>query len=1108
MSVAGQFLTLVVGALALYASGDILRSRLRLPHAGSALQFLFTVLVPVLAWGAGYLNLLGEPLGWLTFVASMGVLLPASAKVFRQTLRYPGALYPTAFGALTLSLPLLPRAKAMFSFSDDAFYVLAAILLGALFHGGSCHINRFLFHRDRRDRKDRPVHFLPFLVLVVLFVAAMVLLDPRSTFIALPLTIIGVVLVRTGEEYYRALVRSLRTKPASWPKRSAALLTIGFSVVLIAWPLSLLDPNLRCLVLVSSAASWLLFTWGLRYRSVLSHVMGVITALVAYHFSPALAPEWANRLVVGFEQITGIAARSPVVTSFAHLGFLAGLFALGWLLRRERVPGQMEGIHAMLTVLLGFTLVAIALADYHAATFFLPIALGIIFLGMILTRRVELLLLGHWAFAAFVLVASAELTGQPSLVTSETIHALGFFTLALALLSAVFEDKLARALRASLVTTRDVLLIPASLTAFFIGLHGLVHPGWSETVLAGAILLAAGHRLSNGFFITAGIGALSIGLHGLAMEHFGYPSTVFTLTTYFFFASSWALARLACGKGQNVLQSWSAGTKLSMFFHGLMGAFWLLVAMGNETVTIEPLVLPLVGLALLDWGFLKRDTSWVTLGYGLLVIYVPFHLWTAEWIESFPIAWMVATPVLLLSIFVSRWSASELARRSANQVLTAWTATAFLLCLVLSGVASLYLALTLLAMGLVTREHSDFPIWSLYLALVQLAFVLEGVREGILLADFAALGISLLPIGAVFTFVWLAFIHQAGYIQRMAPEMRGVVVGLEVMTAFGYLTAFTASSSFSTLENAALVAVAVGFALHHGYRSWQQQTSPAAWMMQAWTGLAALHGFTAGWLSLESGIAPYALLAAGTMEYGLSGLFDRHTRGRVLADPTHTMSQILPLVAGTLAFSRVFAGGNEATLLFKVLPVFLTSLFYLVVASRESARALPSVFASGFLGLGLIAIAWAQGMGGEFYCLAPGFSLLALSYLLRYEMGPTWSRHTFATGAAFIYATPVLALYDELSWAWQAVLLVMTVVFGAASFVLRSRSLLTVSTAAMLIDLACFVIMIRETEPMLLWVGGLGFGIGLIALAAYLEYQREGLAQNIRIFGRELQAWY
>jgi hypothetical protein len=161
-----------------------------------------------------------------------------------------------------------------------------------------------------------------------------------------------------------------------------------------------------------------------------------------------------------------------------------------------------------------------------------------------------------------------------------------------------------------------------------------------------------------------------------------------------------------------------------------------------------------------------------------------------------------------------------------------------------------------------------------------------------------------------------------------------------------------------------------------------------------------------------------------------------------------------------------------------------------------------------FLGVGLAAVGWARGVGGEFYSLAPGVSLLSLSYLLRREMGPTWSRNIFTAGAAFIYATPILALYDELTWGWQAVLLVMTVVFGASSFVLRSRSLLTVSTAAMLIDLACFVIKIRETEPLLLWAGGLVFGMALISLAAYLEYQREGLAQQIRIFGRQLQCWH
>ena len=43
MSVTAQFLTLVTGSLVLFGVGELLRNRLRLPIAGSALQLLFTV---------------------------------------------------------------------------------------------------------------------------------------------------------------------------------------------------------------------------------------------------------------------------------------------------------------------------------------------------------------------------------------------------------------------------------------------------------------------------------------------------------------------------------------------------------------------------------------------------------------------------------------------------------------------------------------------------------------------------------------------------------------------------------------------------------------------------------------------------------------------------------------------------------------------------------------------------------------------------------------------------------------------------------------------------------------------------------------------------------
>jgi hypothetical protein len=174
---------------------------------------------------------------------------------------------------------------------------------------------------------------------------------------------------------------------------------------------------------------------------------------------------------------------------------------------------------------------------------------------------------------------------------------------------------------------------------------------------------------------------------------------------------------------------------------------------------------------------------------------------------------------------------------------------------------------------------------------------------------------------------------------------------------------------------------------------------------------------------------------------------------------------------------------------------------------RDSERVFPSLASAAFLGLALVNVVTLNHLGMELYFLAPGLALLALSWLLRTELGPTWSRHVAAAGASCVYATPIVALADEISWGWLAVLLVTSITFGAASFTLRSRSLLTVSTAAQLTDLGFVVFRIGTTAPMALWVLGLGFGLTLMAAAAWLEYRRGGVLQQIRVFGRELRAW-
>jgi len=134
-----------------------------------------------------------------------------------------------------LSLPWLSRLSL-----GHWGYILTAVGLGGVLHLGSQHVNRFLFHRDRRDGVDRPVHALPFVALALLYVASISVLRLPATLLALPIAILGAALLTTGEEYYHAWVESARERPKRWPRRSVALLAVGLALLAVSGPLAFL----------------------------------------------------------------------------------------------------------------------------------------------------------------------------------------------------------------------------------------------------------------------------------------------------------------------------------------------------------------------------------------------------------------------------------------------------------------------------------------------------------------------------------------------------------------------------------------------------------------------------------------------------------------------------------------------------------------------------------------------------------------------------------------------------------------------------------------------------------------------------------------------------
>ena len=981
-----QFLILVAAALALFGLGTVTRRRLRLPYAGSALLFLFTGLVPVLAWGAAYLNLLDTPSGWLAFSAGGAALLGAAVRVLRAELHYRGALYPAALGLLFVAQPLLPWLGERIE-ENGSLYAVAALLLGVVLHAGSRHVNRFFFHRDRKDGVDRPLHLVPFLLLGVLYLGALSLLDLWSDFLALPLAVLGLVLVSTGEEYYRALAASLGRVPERWPGRSIALLALGFSLVVAAVPLSLRDSSKRCLPLVCLFAAGLFLRWSLRYGHRAAHAAGVAAALAAWHFSPAASP-----FPLGWE----------------HVGSLAGLLALGAVLNQRRSSEDLRQTHGALIALYLFGLTALAWADLAAAAPFLGAALALTLAVLPVVRRIEPAVAVPFVAAALVL----PIIGDPFAASSVCVAAA--FVLGWVLASRFLEAWLGRICETSIEVARQALLMPAATLAVLVTVHGVFSAAGLlagdpfagiELALAGFVFLIAGLRTGQAAGVALGALLASVGLHAAVIA--------------------------ACG--------------------GISGALpWLAL--------ITPAFLAACAL-----GAHKTEAS-------------------------------QQIPLQALAFLHGAFCVAA--------------------CLIFTGPDALLLALVFVAVEFLVRRRFEgqdaraaFPARLVLLPLLQgavltvLAF--SGDTERYLVAAFRDHGFILLPALAAAAFTWRILAEALG----RRGQLENVNLGLQAGLAAGFLLAFSLRPDLPVPAHAALIAVAAAWAVASFSDGRRFRHHSHAWLMQAWGGLAVLHAFTAGWLHFGSGLAPYVLLGVGAAQYALGAWFQRTPLAATFAGSCRQVGLVLPLAGGAIALENAFSNG-AATVWFPALAAFLVSLFFTVVASREGEqRVFPALASAAFLGAALLAVLSQTALGREFYFLAPGFALLSLAWLLRAELGPAWSRHVTAAGASCVYATPIVALSNHVSWGWLAALLVVSVTFGAASFSLRSRSLLTVSTAALLTDLGFFVFQIGTTAPTLLWVLGLTFGLTLMAIAAWLEYRREGVLQQIRVFGRELQAW-
>ena len=1133
--VAVQYLVVVFGALALYGTGELAHRRLGLPLAGSALMLLFTALVPVLSWGAVYLDLLARPFGWLAFTAGTAAMLFAAHRPLRIMFGYRGVMYPAVYALFILAQPVLPSIASRHPDHTAAIYMVAALLLGGLLQLGSRHINRFHFHRDRKDGVDRPIRWMPFVVLGVLYLGAMVLLDPRSELMALPLAVIGMVLADTGEEYYRALIHARGEKPEKWPKRSMALMAIGIAALVIALPLSFADPSLRCTALVSICAAFFFGRWSLRSPGIPSHLAALGSVWAAYHFIPALVPDLAKEVWTRLLAALDLSQGSPLALSIADLGFLLILIAWSGLLRRKAVADRLRAIHAGIAVIYLWWLSVLALLDPANPTLFLTLLAGVGVVGLVVSRRQEFIVGIYGTSAALILVLAQQLLGESVLLTGATFAVLGAATLLTSLAALSIKRPPTRLLGIDEATTRRLLMLPAAVVAVLISMNSLAFDlfrndiGGLELVLAGMVFFVSGVGLRNRVLPALGGLAATIGLHVLVFELTQVLAPAVVLTTLVLTVGSlWGVVAAACGTGP--IASMLRPTAFIMaLLHCLLGLWWLLIGIAGWSLTVEPLILVILGVLAADVGLTTRSRGNVITGGLLLALFATLQFLAVagfnDWTVAVPASLSATVLALVPMIFLGRgaWRArlrqryalddvefKPLVVDSIHHLTDIWAAFSVVACLFFCGPAALILAVSMLAVVALVRIGPDeqrggrevVSMRLMLVALLQLVVILAGGGSTVMALALATHGFDLLPPMAAAVLGWRLLVHLLGRQQRLTAWSLAVDLGL----GFVIVAAALASPELSILGHVVVVAVAVSLAALRVASGVSDPRVLHSWMAQVWVGLAILHGFTAGWLHFEGAAAPWVLLGVATAEYGLATWLAGTRLGPVFGPTCRLIGLGLPLVAWSAAMVRTVGfSGSEVWL--AALPAFAASLFYAVVAVRENRSTGGSLAAAITFGWTLLAVFVRGELGFEFTFLAPGLSLMALASLLGPRIGRMWSSYLATAGAAFLYATPILALSEQVSWMWLAVLLVMTVAIGSACIALRSRSLLVVSTAAMLTDLGFFVFKIGTTEPLLLWVFGLAFGLGLMAWAAYLEYQREGFLQQIRVFGRELKTW-
>lgn len=550
-------------------------------------------------------------------------------------------------------------------------------------------------------------------------------------------------------------------------------------------------------------------------------------------------------------------------------------------------------------------------------------------------------------------------------------------------------------------------------------------------------------------------------------------------------------------------------------------------------------VLPNLLLVNLNWvipGGLLNSASGCVMGWLVFTALIHRNRWAAGALAVIaPIAASAAVVEFFPGYVGHEW------------VPVIWVSVASLLCLAYHfagkehfGIACLLCRVWLSAIALVGFVYLSVPLWiAVAIAVATLLFARGKVivpGERMFLAILCNVHALLLVANLAGAHGWVFHIYPAEKVIAIAaallPAMtlsilvsdiwfRKISVlgaqwwstNLRIIAAFLFVALCAGPNGSLATQSLVLLGVALAMwgELLAATRSQEQLR---AWSTLVIFGLGIVWAWDQGWLPMGTGLSQLVLAVAAVLCLGLTKLVDRHPHFECFSSPLQIVGLIAPgVVAGLAIGDEIWASLNAHRLAsssfahsFNYMALLLSAAIYFVHGLAIGKRRY-FVLSTVILNLGLALVWFSHGFTDpQFYCVPIGLSILWIVELLKKELPRQSQEPLRYIGALVILVSPVFGVLGS-GWLHLFSLMVLCVLVILLAIGLRIRALMYTGTAFLFADIGGMLIKSSVDNPAYLWVGGIGLGAVVIALAAICENHRENVLAKIRLLSSELATW-